>query len=66
MSNIKTFENFNSKLFKNNPKAIKLKKLLEDTLDADIMYHEERDDYFFEWHKDNKFITIWLSDYIEK
>lgn len=45
-------------------KMSKLKELLEMISDVDIMYHEERREYFFEWWKDGKFITVWLGDYV--
>jgi hypothetical protein len=41
-----------------------LKDLLELVSDVDIMFHEERKEYFFEWMKDDKFITVWLGDYV--
>ena len=47
-----------------NTKMEKLKDLLELVSEVDIMYHEERKEYFFEWMKDGKFITIWLRDYV--
>lgn len=40
----------------------KVKELLETVSGVDIMYHDERKKYFFEWMKDGKFITIWLED----
>ena len=42
----------------------KLKDLLELVSDVDIMYHEERKEYFFEWMKDGQFTTVWLGDYV--
>jgi hypothetical protein len=59
----------NSKIMENsdnqkNTKMIKLKELLELVSEVDIMYHEERKEYFFEWMKDGKFITVWLGDYV--
>ena len=59
----------NSKIMENsdeqkNTKMEKLKDLLELVSEVDIMYHEERKEYFFEWMKDGKFITIWLVDYV--
>ena len=47
-----------------NTKMEKLKELLELVSEVDIMYHEERKEYFFEWMKDGKFITVWLGDYV--
>ena len=47
-----------------NTKMVKLKELLELVSEVDIMYHEERKEYFFEWMKDGKFITVWLGDYV--
>lgn len=64
--NSKIMENSNKQ--KNNKqkntKMEKLKDLLELVSDVDIMYHEEHKEYFFEWMKDDKFITIWLGDYV--
>jgi hypothetical protein len=61
MKYLKLFEN---KVLDDKNKVLKLKDLLELVSEVDIMYHEERNDYFFEWVIDDKFVTIWLSDYI--
>jgi hypothetical protein len=45
-------------------KMEKLKELLEMVSDVDIMYGQEQKQYFFEWMKDGKFITVWLGDYV--
>ena len=45
-------------------KMKKLKDLLELVSEVDIMYHEENKEYFFEWIKDGKNVTIWLGDYV--
>lgn len=73
-NNIKSFGEFNENLNisdvmensdeQKNTKMEKLKDLLELVSDVDIMFHEERKEYFFEWMKDDKFITIWLGDYV--
>lgn len=47
-----------------NTKLEKLKDLLELVSEVDIMYHDEHKEYFFEWVKDGKFITVWLGDYV--
>ena len=67
--NLNISDVMNSKIMENsnkqkNTKMEKLKDLLELVSDVDIMYHEERKEYFFEWMKDDKFITIWLGDYV--
>ncbi len=59
--NNKIMENTNEQ---KNTKMEKLKNLLELVSEVDIMYHEERKEYFFEWMKDGKFINIWLGDYV--
>ena len=78
-NNIKSFKEFNEnlnisddmdiKIMENNneeknTKIEKLKGLLELVSDVDIMYHEEHKEYFFEYMKDDKFITVWLGDYV--
>jgi hypothetical protein len=67
--NLNITDVMNSKIMENNndqknTKIEKLKDLLELVSEVDIMYHEERKEYFFEWKKDGKFITIWLGDYV--
>ena len=67
--NLNISDVMNSKIMENsneqkNTKMEKLKDLLELVSEVDIMYHEERKEYFFEWMKDGKFITIWLGDYV--
>ena len=67
--NLNISDVMNSKIMENsdeqkNTKMEKLKDLLELVSEVDIMYHEERKEYFFEWMKDDKFITIWLGDYV--
>ncbi len=49
---------------KKNTKVKNLKNLLELVSEVNIMYHEEHKEYFFEWKKNNKFITVWLGDYV--
>ena len=67
--NLNISDVMNSKIMENsdeqkNTKMEKLKDLLELVSEVDIMYHEELKEYFFEWMKDDKFITIWLGDYV--
>ena len=67
--NLNISDVMNSKIMENiyeqkNTKMEKLKDLLELVSDVDIMFHEERKEYFFEWMKDGKFITVWLGDYV--
>ena len=67
--NLNISDVMNSKIMENsneqkNTKMEKLKDLLELISEVDIMYHEERKEYFFEWMKNGKFITIWLGDYV--
>ena len=67
--NLNISDVMNNKIMENvdnqkNTKMKKLKDLLELVSEVDIMYHEERKEYFFEWMKDNKFITVWLGDYV--
>lgn len=67
--NLNISDVMNSKIMENsdeqkNTKMEKLKDLLELVSEVDIMYHEEHKEYFFEWMKDGKFITVWLGDYV--
>jgi hypothetical protein len=67
--NLNISDVMNSKIMENsdnqkNTKMEKLKELLELVSEVDIMYHEEHKEYFFEWMKDGKFITVWLGDYV--
>jgi hypothetical protein len=62
MDILQKFNEYNSE----TPEPIKgeaLKSLLE-MLGIDVLLHEERQEYFFEWFKDDKHIMIWLNDYI--
>jgi hypothetical protein len=45
-------------------KVIELLKLLGVVDDSDIMFHDERKEYFFEWYLGGNFKTIWLNDYV--
>ncbi len=60
--NVKSFLRFNDN--QESVKMEKLRELLELVSDVDILFHEERQEYFFEWLKDEKFVTIWLGDYV--
>ena len=68
MEDNKHIKRFNEHQYNSNfpdiKKMEKLKELLELVSEVDIMYHEENKEYFFEWMKDGKFITVWLGDYI--
>ncbi len=61
---MKKFDEYLNENIDNKNKMLKLKELLEMVSDLDIMYHDERKEYFFEWFKDGKIVTIWLGDYI--
>ncbi len=66
MKNISEFDNFIKENNDSNrlQKMEKLKEMLELVSGVDIMFHDENQEYFFEWFKDGKKIDIWLGDYI--